>query len=162
MKDLRHFPSFVFCSIFGDESHLWCQPHVEESILTMAQNLMDTARGPRTCVRHNWSVYRLRITAGILAVYRMRLIDITMREHILLLWIMCGQHMLRSHDGSCFFYKFIGHFTIYEGMLPPSIFAYVKQFLLTTEGCFRAMQGNVPRTDEGILAAVTVCCSGVR
>ncbi len=40
-----------------------------------------------------------------LAVYRMRMSDITMRDHIILLWVVHGDRFLRSHDGNAFFYN---------------------------------------------------------
>jgi len=60
-----------------------------------------------------------RIVVGALALYRMRLSDISLREHVHLLWIICGERQLRCHDGVVFYYEAaLGYWEQFGGLLP--------------------------------------------
>ena len=61
----------------------------DESIIAVYDRLMAAVRGFPGCVRWEWSPMRQRIAAAMLEVFRMRLVDITLREHVLLLYIIC-------------------------------------------------------------------------
>ena len=43
----------------------------------------------------------LRVTVAALVVYKLRLREFTLREHVQLLWIFEGRTTLRSHGGTC-------------------------------------------------------------
>ena len=47
----------------------------------------------------------LRLTVAALVVYKLRLREFTMREHVQLLWIFEGRTTLRSHGGTCYMYE---------------------------------------------------------
>jgi len=51
-----------------------------------------------------------RLVCAALSVYRLRLIDMFVREHILLLWIIEGNTYLRVHGGTAYFYDEGGAF----------------------------------------------------
>jgi len=60
-----------------------------------------------------------RIVVGALVLYRMRLSDISIREHVHLLWIICGDTQLRCHDGVVFYYEAaLGCWETFGGLLP--------------------------------------------
>ena len=47
----------------------------------------------------------LRLAVGALSVYRLRLWDMHIREHVLLLWIVEGGEHMRCHGGNLYFYQ---------------------------------------------------------
>jgi hypothetical protein len=78
----------------------------------------------------------VRLAVGALTVYRMRLIDMFVREHVHLLWVIEGQDHLRVHNGVCYFYNEQGAFMAYKGIPPESTFGRVKD--IDSEcGCYR-------------------------
>jgi hypothetical protein len=83
-----------------------------------------------------WPKPLIRLAVGALTVYRMRLIDMFVREHVHLLWIIEGEDHLRIHNGVCYFYNEQGAFTAYKGIPPESTFGRVKD--IDSEcGCYR-------------------------
>jgi len=46
-----------------------------------------------------------RLAVGALVFYRMRLCDISLREHIHILWVICGDRSLRAHNGQAYHYE---------------------------------------------------------
>ncbi len=56
------------------------------------------------------------LATAALAIYRMRLVDLFIREHVLLLWIIEGQTYMRVHGGVCYFYGGHGSFQTYKGL----------------------------------------------
>jgi hypothetical protein len=101
-----------------------------------------------------WIDLQVRIACAALSMYRMRLVDLFMREHVLLLWIIEGHRHLRVHDGVCFMYNDCGAFETYKGVPPEPVFTRVKQFLLILEGLFRLLPRDVKRGDDTMLAAI--------
>ena len=78
-----------------------------------------------------------------------------MHAHVTLLWVCLGHNYLRAHQGSIWFYnKVLGSFEPYNGILPDYLHAELRQILLQIEGLFRSFDGDVPRTQEGILRAI--------
>ena len=102
----------------------------------------------------DWPVYLIRLATAALAVYQMRLIDLTLREHVWLLWIFEGEDYLRVHSGIAFFYDDRGSFQAYKGIPPESTFGRVKTFLLHLEGLFRLFPHGLRRTDTDLLHAI--------
>jgi hypothetical protein len=94
-----------------------------------------------------------RLMVGALAVYRMRLIDMTVREHVLLLYIVEGDDYMRAHNGVVYFLNDYAAFQPYTGLPPESTFGRVKEFLLQLEGIFRLLPRDLKRTDDELLAA---------
>ena len=66
----------------------------------------------------------------------MRLIDMFVREHVHLLWIIEGEDHLRVHNGICYFYNEQGAFIAYKGIPPESTFGRVKD-TGSESGCYR-------------------------
>ncbi len=94
------------------------------------------------------------VLVAALATYRMRLIDISIRERVQLLWVICGGRLLRAHAGTAFYYNdCLGCWEVFAGLLPERVYEEIRVCLLALEGLFRAFKGKVPRTDEGVLAA---------
>ena len=52
-----------------------------------------------------WSDSLKRLACGILGCYKMRLVDMSMREHTHLLYIILGDRALRSRAGKCYTYQ---------------------------------------------------------
>ena len=127
---------------------------VDVSMVAVVGELMEAVNGDRECARRDWSDARKRLAAGALCVYRKRLVDISMREKVLLLYIMCGEDMLRAHDGVVMYYAPIGCFQPYEGILPQHMFGYMKAYMLRLEGLFRAFTGDVERKHASVLDAI--------
>ena len=46
-----------------------------------------------------WCDHQVRLAAAALAIYRMRLVDMFIREHVLLVWIIEGGRLMRAHGG---------------------------------------------------------------
>ena len=46
-----------------------------------------------------WPDHQIRLVCAALATYRLRLVDMFYREHVLLLWIIEGRRYLRVHAG---------------------------------------------------------------
>ena len=44
-----------------------------------------------------------RLCVLALSVFRSRLSDISIRDHVMLLWVILGGRVLRSHGGNAFF-----------------------------------------------------------
>ncbi len=69
----------------------------------------------------------VRLATAALSIYRMRLVDLFIREHVLLLWIIEGGTYMRVHGGICYFYGLHGSFEAYKGQsLLPFCFAPVR------------------------------------
>jgi hypothetical protein len=103
-----------------------------------------------------WNDYQRAQAVACLSLCRLRLSDISMREHVLILWITLGNRFMRvqSDDTSYFYNVRVGHWERYGGLLPCYIYAEVKDFLLQVEGIFRCFKGNVARDQTGVLDAI--------
>ena len=83
------------------------------------------------------------MAVAALALYRMRLADISMRDHIFILWVVLGDRHLRAHDGNAYFYNAkLGCWEMYNGLFPDYIYGEIKTFLLELESAFRDIEGG--------------------
>ncbi len=123
------------------------EPVRESSILERTRRLRERARGSHP----EWDDRLVTLAAGALAVYRMRLVDMFMREHVLLLYIIEGERFLRVHKGIAYFYHGDGAFQPFKGVPPEATFGRVKLFLLRLEGLFRLLPESTRRDDDGLL-----------
>ena len=105
-----------------------------------------------TCPNYPSELKRLMV--GALASFRFRLVDITIREHVHLLYIIEGKERLRAHQGMCYVYK-DGAFTPFTGVPTQSMLGRVKRFFLELEGMFRAMSPSIERTPDALINAIT-------
>jgi len=103
--------------------------------------------------RGQWPHELQRIAVGALTVYNYRLIDLTMREHVHLLYIIEGEQYLRAHAGQCYMYR-NGAFTQFNGVPSQTMLARIKKFFLELEGLFRCIHKDTERTDDELLAAI--------
>ena len=123
--------------------------------------------GPPTIVQHatsvqnfvraeqpTWEEAMVRLAAAALSVYRSRLSDMFIHDHVSLLWIMEGEIHLRAHAGICYMYHEHGAFEAQTGTSPESTFARVKNFLLALEGILRMLPANAERSDRGVTIAL--------
>ncbi len=98
------------------------------------------------------------IAVGALAVFRLRLVDISLREEVMLLHLIEGGSRIRAHNGVCHFYSADGSWSMYPGVIPQSTLARVKSYLLRLEGLFRAMDTDTERSEEKLIDAVFATC----
>ncbi len=102
-----------------------------------------------------WSIDIQKLACGALACFRMRLLDISLREHTHLLYIILGDTQLRAHQGRCHTYDmYLGYWQHYDGLLSESSMDYVKRFLLRLEGFFRELPAGTPRQQPVLLQAL--------
>ena len=102
----------------------------------------------------DWARPLRKLAVGALAMYRLRLSDMFMREQVFLLWIVEGNDFIRAHGGSCFMYHDDGAFQTYKGIPPESTFGRVKEYLLRLEGLFRVISKDTRRNDNCLLRAI--------
>ena len=96
-----------------------------------------------------------RLCVLALSVFRSRLSDISIRDHVMLIWCVLGGRSLRAHGGNAYFYQQgLGAWETFMGLFPDYVLKIVKQDLLQVEGLFRAFDGDVPRTEAGLLAEI--------
>lgn len=65
----------------------------------------------------------MRLAIAALTIYPMRLVDVSLRDHVRLLWVFLGSYALRAHIGQGFFYdSCIGPWHVFDGILPQSVY----------------------------------------
>jgi len=102
-----------------------------------------------------WSDYFKDVGVGALYMYNKRLTDISERDNAHLLWIICGNQLLRCHNGQTFCYSLAyGYWFHFNELLPQHIFEHIRVFGMVLEGMFRGMDGDVGRTDKEVLSAM--------
>ena len=94
----------------------------------------------------------VRLCVAALAVFRVRIVDVFMREHAFLLWITQGNKQLRFHAGDCYLLHHSGAWQQYKGV-PPDC-GLVQEFLMQLEGIFRRMPRTVARSPEDITKTI--------
>ncbi len=63
-----------------------------------------------------WVDELAHIAVGALAVHRLRLLDLSISEEVLLLELIeGGNKYIRCHNGTCFMYTDSGHWESYKG-----------------------------------------------
>ena len=102
----------------------------------------------------SWPDAVIRLTIAALCVYALRMGDVAVHDHILLLHIVEGQNRVRAHEGVCWFYGPYGSRDLFQGTIPEGALVRARGFLLCLEGLLRSFQGQVPRTEEGVMTAV--------
>lgn len=103
----------------------------------------------------DWPKELVRLAAGALHCYKKRLTDLSERDHVHLLWVLCGEDLLRSHGGVVYVYDPVyGQWAMYEGLVSQHVLESVKQAGLVLEGLFRCLPPGVHRDDDALLRAV--------
>ena len=96
----------------------------------------------------------------ILHVYKLRLMSVWVREHVLLAHLILGrgEERLRAHERCTYVWDDEKDcWVIFEGMLPESTYTFVKLCLLQVEGLLRHLDKKVARNDQALLQA-RACC----
>ena len=110
----------------------------------------------------NWPEDLAVVATKALAVYRMRLIDMFIRERVLLVYIMECTRYLRVHRGIAYFYHEDGAIQPFKGVSPEATFGRVKQFLLRLEGLFRLLPASTRREDKALFDAMAAVAKSMR
>ena len=70
----------------------------------------------RYCDQHNlqWGLVTRRLAVAALMIYRMRLGDVFLREHVMMMWFIFGEDTLRAHNGTGYYYNHmsLNHFKV--------------------------------------------------
>lgn len=70
-----------------------------------------------------WCGRLVRLAVAALTIYRMRLVDVSLRDHVRLLWVFLGGYALRAHTGQAFFFNaLLGSWHVFAGILPQSVY----------------------------------------
>ena len=90
-----------------------------------------------------------------LMLYRSRQSDVSLLQHVQLLWVLLGGRELRAHSGRAYFYDHsLGHFEGFDGLMPPTVLAAAGNAMLNLEGLFRSFKAPVARKDADVLNAI--------
>ena len=125
----------------------------DTSIVATVQRLLQAAvdrQADWEQVAPRWRDKTNRLFAAALILYRARLVDLYIREQVLILWLIDGVVRLRVHAGICYTYNESGSFDAYKGLPTEHIFFRIKEFLLILEGMFRLMPSDLHWTDGDI------------
>ena len=96
-----------------------------------------------------------RLGMAALMLYRSRQSDVSLLQHVQLLWVLLGGRELRAHSGRAYFYDHsLGHFEGFDGLMPPTVLATAGNAMLTLEGLFRSFKAPVARKDADVLNAI--------
>ncbi len=80
---------------------------------------------------------------------------IAIRDHLYLLWVICGGRYLRAHNGTAYYYdSSLGCFEQFTGLLPQELYGNIRVFTVRPEGLFRSFTGRVGRDDDSLLQAI--------
>ena len=102
-----------------------------------------------------------RMVAVCLVAAMLRLPDFTVREHVLIVWILEGGHRIRAHDGFCYIYHDDGAFQEYRhGVTPEATIGHLKDQLRTVEGIFRNCKKTMERDEQAILKEIGELLAG--
>jgi hypothetical protein len=122
---------------------------IDDDIISQTNRFYEMASGRGA----DWSQSVKQLAVGALSVFRLRLVDMTLREHVMLLHVVEGGTRIRSHEGACYFYR-NGAWLPFRGVMPESTLNRVKKFNLQLEGLFRSMSSATARTDSSVLNTV--------
>jgi len=82
-------------------------PHVTKQSPEKNATILERTRRLTALIRNRypgWDEHQVRLACAALAIYRMRLVDMFIREHALLLWVIEGGQFMRAHNGQCYLY----------------------------------------------------------
>ena len=132
----------------------WVEPiplGAAHSVLSESARTVDQVKAKHP----SWVPPMVKLGAAALHCYKKRLTDMSERDHVHLLWVLCGGDFVRAHDGVLYVYDPVyGAWAMYEGIVPQHVLEQVKQTGLALEGLFRSLKGRVPREDDGLLDAL--------
>ena len=101
----------------------------------------------------------VKIGVVLLLTHRLRLLDMSTKEHVEIIYSIVGDESLRSHNGTLYLYA-NGAWQPFNGVFPVAIMSKVRLVLARVEGLVRLFR-DVPRTTDGVLEAMTSLLSSV-
>ena len=138
---------------FGEGAFTNLKPEPQERRGNILMKTQDIAKRVSEFAPH-WDDYMKRLAIAAIHLYRQRMIDVTLRDHVHLLWIMFGMEKMRAHNGSCYYLNELGQLEQFAGLLPESIFDETKEFMLHLEGLFLLIDPQTKREDGALLTAI--------
>ena len=102
-----------------------------------------------------------QVAVVLLIMYRLRLVDMSMKEYVHVIHAIEGDRFLRAHNGTLYLYA-DGAWRAFCGIFPVSVLTRVRRVLLLVEGFLRTLPANTPRTDVGVLKALREATAGAR
>ena len=105
-----------------------------------------------------WTDELIIVVCGGLIVFDKRQSDITIVDHVRLIYTGLGERLLRSHDGNL--YQFImemGFFRVYRGIIEEDIISVLREYMKMVEGLFRTIPPHTKRNETELLDAVEEC-----
>ena len=90
-----------------------------------------------------------QIAVVLLLTFKLRLVDMSMKEYVHLIWAIEGDRFLRAHNGTLYLYV-DGAWRAFSGIFPVSVITRVRLVLQYAEGFLRLLPANTPRTEEGL------------
>lgn len=85
------------------------------------------------------------------AMQFLRLQDIGLREEVLLLHLIEGGQSLVAHNGTAYFYDEVEGWMMHTGVVPCSVLARIKDFMLALEGLFLSIPKTTGRTRGALI-----------
>ena len=105
--------------------------HVSPRNIAGALSIPEQVRRFRAQVKQRFpdmSDQLLVAAIGAVAVYRLRLTDMHLREMVMLLWIVEGDRYMRCHQGTLYFF-YSAAFAVHHGVPPHGTLARCKMFV---------------------------------
>ena len=94
----------------------------------------------------------VKVAVVLLMTHRLRLLDMSMLQHVGIIYAIEGGECMRAHNGTLYLYS-NGGWLPFSGVFPVSTMSRVRRVLLRAEGALRLF-GNAPRTEDGVLRAI--------
>ena len=129
------------------------RPQLVDKVVDMDDIVQATAAFYAMAKVHLQDLDAQQIAVVLLLTYKLRLVDMSMKEYVHLIWAIEGDRWLRAHNGTLYLYA-DGAWRPFVGIFPVSVISRVRRVLLNTEGFLRMLPASTPRTEEGILSAV--------
>ena len=95
----------------------------------------------------------VKIGVVLLLTHRLRLLDMSMKEHVEIIYAVEGGDHMRAHNGTLYLYS-NGAWAPFSGVFPVAVLTRMRCVLLRLEGLVRLFR-DVPRTSEGVLTAMS-------
>ena len=89
----------------------------------------------------------------VLLVYRLRLVDMSMKEYVHIIHAIEGDKYLRAHNGTLYLYS-DGAWKSFCGIFPVSVLTRVRRVLSLVEGFLRLLPAGTPREESAVLDAL--------
>ena len=79
---------------------------------------------------HDWSDTMKSLGSAALYMYKKRLADMSERDSVHLLFVVCGDRLIRAHDGATWNYDMTyGFWYTFSEIMPQDIFAYIQDWV---------------------------------